>query len=76
MKKLMILLVTASLPFLLVWAGFILTGFSYNPREVFQDGTFWGISCIYWLLWLSLLGLIVEVIDELTPKKIIKNVEG
>lgn len=69
MKKLMVLLVTACLPFLLVWSGFVLTGFSYNPREVFQGDMFWGISVIYWLLWVCLLGMIVEVIDELTPKK-------
>jgi len=64
MKKLFILLTTAALPFLLVWAAFLLTAFSFNPIEIFQNGTFWGISVIYWLLWVCLLGFITEMIDE------------
>lgn len=64
MKKLLILLSTAALPFLLVWAAFILTGFSFNPIDMFQSGTFWGISVMYWFLYTFLIGLIVDVIDE------------
>lgn len=64
MRKLMVLCILAALPFLLVWAAFVLTGFSFNPHNVFDDGAFWGISCIYWLLFVCLLGLIVEIIDE------------
>lgn len=60
----MVLLTTAALPFLLVWAAFILTGFSFNPREMFQSGPFWGVSVIYWMLWVCLLGLIVEMVDQ------------
>lgn len=64
MKKFIVLLSTAALPFLLIWAAFILTGFSFNPINVFQEGSFWGISCIYWFLWLCLSPLIIEGINE------------
>lgn len=64
MKKFMIFLATAAVPFLLVWMGFILTGFSYNPRHVFQTECFWGMSVIYWLLWVCLSPMIMEVINE------------
>lgn len=65
MKKLCILSVIAALPFLLVWAGFILTGFNFNPHNVFNDGAFWGLSCMYWFLYVGLIGIIIEVINEL-----------
>ena len=64
MKKLSILVVTAALPFLLVWAAFFLTGFSFNPIQIFQDGTFWGVGLIYWFIWLCLIGFVMEAIDE------------
>lgn len=60
MKKLKIALIIASLPFLLVWAGFILTGFVFSPREVFQSGSFWGISSIYWTLYVCMIGFIID----------------
>ena len=63
MKKLYIAILTAILPFILVWSGFILTGFSYNPVEVFQGGTFWGVSCIYWLMWVCMIAMILDMID-------------
>jgi hypothetical protein len=64
MKKLNILIATAALPFLLVWAAFVLTAFNFNPREVFNSGSFWGPSVLYWLLWVCLSPLIIEMIDE------------
>ena len=64
MKKLLILIATAALPILLVWAGFILTGFSFNPYNVFQEGSFWGVSVLYWFFWVCLMPLIVEMIDD------------
>lgn len=64
MKKLFILLTTAAIPFLLVWAAFILTGFSFNPITTFQAGSFWGVSVIYWFLWICLCPLIIEGINE------------
>lgn len=65
MKKLKIALIIASLPFLLVWAGFILTGFAFSPREVFQSGSFWGISVIYWTLYICMMPVIIDTIDEI-----------
>ena len=64
MKKLYIALVLAALPFLLVWSAFILTGFNFNPHEVFNDNTFWGISVIYWFFYTCLIGFILEMVDE------------
>ena len=63
-NKLLIAILSGALPFILVWVGFILTGFSYNPREVFQDGAFWGISIIYWFLWICMIGFILDMIEE------------
>ena len=62
MRKLKIALIIASLPFLLVWAGFILTGFAFSPREVFQSGSFWGCSVIYWTLYVCMIGFILDEI--------------
>lgn len=64
MKKFLIFCSTALIPFFLVWIGFILTAFSYSPREIFQGGAFWGLSCLYWLLWAFMSPLIVEIINE------------
>ena len=64
MKKLVVLLSTAAIPFLLVWAAFVLTGFSFNPINVFQNGTFWGVSVLYWFLWICICPLIIESINE------------
>jgi hypothetical protein len=64
MKKLLILGIFAALPFLLVWAAFILTGFNFNPHNVFNEGAFWGLSCMYWFLYVCLMAVIVEAIDD------------
>lgn len=69
MKKLYILIATAALPFLLVWAAFVLTAFNFNPREVFNSGSFWGPSVLYWLLWVCLSPLIIEMVDEQEAKE-------
>lgn len=68
MKKFLAIAATAALPFLLVWASFILTGFSFTPREVFQSGTFWGVSTLYWVFFVCILGFIVEMVDEAFTK--------
>ena len=73
MKKTLILLATAALPFLLVWAAFLLTAFNFNPHNVFSDGSFWGLSCMYWFLWICIIPSIVELIDE---EQIIKNIKN
>lgn len=64
MKKLLIALTFAALPFLLVWMSFILTAFSFNPIETFRDGNFWGVSIIYWFMYVCLIGFIIEMVDE------------
>jgi hypothetical protein len=68
MKKLSIITAIGALPFLLVWAAFILTGFNFNPHNVFNEGAFWGLSCMYWLLYICLIPLVIEVIDEFEQK--------
>lgn len=64
-KKLLVILVFGSLPFLLVWSGFVLTGFSYNPRDIFQRESFWGLSVIYWLIWVCTLPLQIEIVQDI-----------
>jgi len=64
MRKLFIALTFAALPFLLVWMAFILTGFAFNPYDVFRDGNFWAVSIIYWFMFVCLIGFIIEMVDE------------
>lgn len=69
MKKFKFFAIVYIMPFLLVWMGFILSGFSYSPREVFQSEVFWGVSTVYWFVMFCLTGLIVEIINEITSSK-------
>lgn len=52
MKKITYYTVIVLLPFLIVWIAFIMTAFSFNPRDVFQREAFWGVSVIYWALFM------------------------
>ena len=73
MKKLLIVSATAAIPFLLVWAAFILTAFNFNPRDVFNEGSFWGVSVLYWFLWICLCPLIIEMVDEHQSSKVVEQ---
>lgn len=68
-KKLLVICITAAMPFLLVWSAYLLTAMSFNPREVFQGGAFWGLSMMYWVLWVCTIGLQVEMVNEFYDKK-------
>lgn len=59
-----VFLVTLFLPFLLVWSFSLATAFSFDPREVFIHPAFWGISIIYWFIWLCIIGMVLEDIKE------------
>jgi hypothetical protein len=61
-KKLKIALFFAILPFILVWAAGILTAFSFSPREIFQYGGFWFIAGIYWVIYMCMIGVVLEEI--------------
>jgi hypothetical protein len=61
-KKLKIALFFAILPFILVWAAGLLTAFSFSPREIFQYGGFWFIAGIYWVLYICMIGIVLEEI--------------
>ena len=65
MKKFSIFCSTACIPFFLVWIAFILTGFSFTPKDIFQSGGFWFVSGIYWFLWLAMSPHIMDVINEI-----------
>jgi hypothetical protein len=44
----------ANLPFILIWMFYVATGFAFSPKEdVFNTYTFWGISCIYWFVFVG-----------------------
>ena len=64
MKKFLTLTATAAIPFLLVWIAFVLTGFSFNPYNVFENGNFWGVSSMYWFLWVCMSPMLVELIYD------------
>lgn len=72
-NKILIAILSGTFPFILVWMGFILTGFSYSPREVFQGNTFWGVSLIYWFMWICMIGFILEMIEEDNKINQLKN---
>lgn len=46
------------LPFIAVWVAYILTAFSFDPKWVFNQDGFWGISIFYWMF--CLVALLVE----------------
>ena len=63
-KKLLAFIVLAILPFILVWVAFLLTAFSFDVVAVFQGGSFWFISVIYWFMFLCMIGpMLDEFID-------------
>ena len=66
MKKIKrnVFVITMLLPFLTVWIAWIMTAFSFDARSVFQEGAFWGISIIYWFLWLCLIGMVIDDLKE------------
>ena len=66
MKKIRIkvFVLTMLAPFLTVWMAWIMTALSFDVREVFQSGAFWGISVIYYFLWLCLIGMVIEDLKE------------
>lgn len=77
MKRLYIALIFAALPFLLVWAAFLLTGFAFSPHEVFQNNSFWGFSVLYWFFYLCLIGFVldmVEIDDEISALKRLQDI--
>ena len=68
-KKFLSVIVHGALPFLLDWFACLLTAFSFNPREVFQSGSFWGPSMLYWVMWVCTIGLQVEVLNDIYDEK-------
>jgi hypothetical protein len=62
--KMSVFTVTMLAPFLLVWTAWIMTAFSFDARSVFQEGAFWGISIIYWFIWLCLIGMVIDDLKE------------
>ena len=66
MKKIRIkvFVLTMLAPFLAVWIAWVMTALSFDIREVFQSGAFWGISVIYYFLWLCLIGMVIDDLKE------------
>ena len=62
MKKFIKFIALLAVPFLLVWMAYFLTGFAFNPQDVFRDTAFWGFGAMYWFLSICLLGIIIEFI--------------
>ena len=58
------LFLTFAVPFLFVHISWLLTLGSFNLRETFASNMFWFVAVMYWLLWVCLLGLLVEEIYE------------
>lgn len=66
MKKIKrnVFVLTMLAPFLTVWMAWIMTALSFNIHQVFQHGAFWGISVIYWFIWLCLIGMVLDDMKE------------
>ena len=48
------------IPFVLVWTAWLLTGFSFSPKDVFGDMVFWFLGIMYWLSCLVATGAIID----------------
>lgn len=59
----MVAIATFCIPFIAVWISVLFTAFTINHTDVFSSTIFWGISLLYWILWVCTLGLILEEID-------------
>ena len=66
MKKIRIkvFVLTMLAPFLVVWIAWIMTALSFDVRSVFQEGAFWGISLVYYFIWLCLIGMVIDELKE------------
>ncbi len=65
-KKIVIVLCVYLLPFILIWIGWIVTAFAFNPREIFQNSTtFWGVSTFYWVIMAMLSPLVIDTVNEI-----------
>jgi hypothetical protein len=60
MKKLLVAIILAILPFILVWVAFFLTAFSFDAVIVFQGGAFWFLSVIYWFIFVCTIGPMLD----------------
>lgn len=60
MKKIHFFYLTTVLPFFLVWAAWLLTAFSFDPRETFQTAAFWGLTVCYYFVYLCIAPVIYE----------------
>ena len=71
MKKIRIkvFVLTMLAPFLVIWIAWIMTAFSFDVYDVFQHGAFWGISMIYYFLWICLIGMVMDELKVKEPAK-------
>lgn len=60
MKKLLVAIVLAVLPFLLVWTAYFLTACSFDVVQAFQSQSFWFLSVVYWFIFICMLGPIID----------------
>lgn len=49
--NLILTIVFGIMPFLLVWIAFFMTFFAFSSVDVFTSPAFWGMSCIYWFIY-------------------------
>lgn len=48
------------IPFIIIWMAYLLTGFSFSTKEVFEGSMFWVLSVIYWVSTLVATGSIMD----------------
>jgi hypothetical protein len=48
------------IPFIIIWMAYLLTGFSFSTKEVFEGSMFWVLSVIYWASTLVATGSIMD----------------
>ena len=39
-----------TVPFLIIWGAYLLTGCAFNAQEVFNNGFFWTLSVVFWVV--------------------------
>lgn len=53
-------IIAALMPFILVWAAWLLTGFVFSTQDVFTHGAFWFIAGCYWFIIVPVVGMFEE----------------
>jgi hypothetical protein len=73
MKKLLAYITIIFFFHILVWMTYVITGFNFQPSNVFSSSVFMQFTFTYWFICLLFLPSIIDVVDVSFSKKNIDN---